>query len=113
MGIFSRDFSTSSIKLLYSSPVSNFSILISKFLSLVLIGMMLMGILLIYVVISLFMIDNPDTGAMLSGFLGLFLLLVSYISIGMFMSSLTSYSVVAALGTLIVFAILNFAGTLW
>ncbi|MCR6721195.1 MAG: Gldg family protein [Chitinophagaceae bacterium] len=113
MGIFSREFSTGSIKLLYSSPVSNFTIVLSKFLSLVLIGLVLIGILLIYVVIAILVIDVPDTAAIFSGLLGLFLLLVSYIAIGMFMSSLTSYSVVAALGTLIVFAVLNFAGTLW
>ena len=46
----------------------------------------------------------------LSGLLGLYLLTCAYIAIGLFMSSLTSYQVVAAMGTLAILAVLNFIG---
>lgn len=113
MSIFSKEFSSGSIKLLYSSPVSTAVVVMSKFLSLVLVGGILMLILLGYMVVASLITVMPNMAAAFAGWLGIFLLLISYIAIGLFMSSLTSYSVVAALGTLIVFAVLNLIGTFW
>ena len=45
--------------------------------------------------------------------LGLYLLVCAYAAIGLFMSSITSYQVVAAMGTLAVLAVLNFVGDMW
>ena len=53
---------------------------------------------------------NPDLGPMLSGYLGLFLLGASFLSIGLFASSLTENQIVAAVisfGILLVFWILG------
>ena len=50
---------------------------------------------------------------MLSGWLGLYLLMATYAAIGLFMSTLTSYQIVAALGTLTLISFLNFIGSLW
>src|SRR5690606_23240598 len=80
MGIFSRELSSGSIKLLYSSPISNRVIVLAKFLSLVLVGGALMFILCIYAAITIGITNVPDTGAILAGLLGLFLLLLAYIS---------------------------------
>ena len=52
-----------------------------------------------------------ETGLVLSGLLGLFLLICAYAAIGLFMSSLTSYQVVAAIATLSALALFNFIGT--
>ena len=43
----------------------------------------------------------------LTGLLGIYLLICAYAAIGLFMSSITSYQVVAAMGTLAIFALLN------
>ena len=45
---------------------------------------------------------------MLGAILGLYFLACAYAAIGLFMSSLTTYRVVAAMSTLAVFAALNF-----
>ena len=45
--------------------------------------------------------------------LGIYLLFCTYASIGLFMSSLTSYQVVAAIGTIAIFAVLGYVGNSW
>ena len=58
-----------------------------------------------------FSIVNFDWPPVLVALLGLYLLICAYSAIGLFMSSLTNYQVVAALGTLAVLAVLQFIGT--
>ena len=53
------------------------------------------------------MIKDLDVPDELTGLLGIYLLICAYASIGLFMSSVTSYQVVAAMGTLAIFALLN------
>lgn len=110
MGLVSRELSNGSIKLLYSSPVSNFQIIIGKYLSVVFFGLLLCLILLVPVVITTFSILAPDVPMMLTGILGVFLTILAYGAIGLFMSTITKYQVVAVVGTLVVLAILNFIG---
>ena len=57
-------------------------------------------------------IPSFDWAPVLVALLGLYLLICAYCAIGLFMSSLTTYQVVAAVGTLIVLAILNFVGNI-
>ena len=51
-----------------------------------------------------------DLFFVLTGVLGLYLLTCAYAAIGLFMSSITSYQVVAAMGTLAILTVLNFIG---
>ena len=110
MGLMSRELSSGSIKFLYSSPITTTQIILGKYLSMLIYGAMLMVILLIYVVFGYFAIENMDLPYVLTGVLGLYLLTCAYAAIGLFMSSITSYQVVAAMGTLAVLAVLNFIG---
>lgn len=110
MGIISRELSSGSIKLLQSSPVTNFQIVIGKYLALL--GFGLFFILVIFGIgfTASRLIDNFDWGILLAGMVGVYLLIAAYAAIGLFMSSLTSYQVVAAISTLAIFAGLNFIG---
>ncbi len=108
MGIMSREFSTGSIKLLFSSPITNKQIVLGKFYALMVYALFLIGGLILTVLFSCIIIKSIDFPLVLSGLLGLYLLTCAYIAIGLFMSSLTSYQVVAAMGTLAVLAVLNF-----
>ena len=108
MSIMSRELGSGSIKLLYSSPITNSQIILGKYLSLVTFSLVLTGILSIFCVFSIFTIDHVDVPYLLTGLLGLFLLTCAYAAIGLFMSSLTSYNVVAALGTVTIFALLAY-----
>ena len=113
MGLMSREYSSGSIKLLYSSPINNTQIILGKYLSMVLYGLVLVAILMVFVIFGSYVIKDFEMGAVLSGLLGIYLLLCAYAAIGLFMSSLTSYQIVAAMGTFVVLAILNYVGGLW
>ena len=113
MGLMSRELSSGSIKLLYSSPVTNTQIILGKYLSMVFYALVITLILMIFMIYSAVTINHFDFIGVSSGLLGLFLLICAYAAIGLFMSSLTSYQVVAAIGTLATLTVLNLVGTMW
>jgi ABC-2 type transport system permease protein len=108
MGVMSREFSSGSIKLLYSSPLTSRQIVFGKYLALVIYAFVLVGILAIFGGYAACTIRFADIPLILTGLLGLFLLTCAYAAVGLFMSSLTSYTVVSAMGTLGIFAVLNY-----
>jgi ABC-2 type transport system permease protein len=110
MGIISRELSNGSIKLLQSSPVTNFQIVLGKYLALIGFSVYFILVLLGIAITASLLIDNFDWGIITAGIVGIFLLIGAYAAIGLFMSSLTSYQVVAAISTLAIFAGLNFIG---
>ena len=110
MGLMSKEFGSGSIKLLYSSPLTPRHIVLGKYLSMLIYGAVLTGILAIFIVFSIFVIPNFDIPMAISGLIGLYLLIAAYSAIGLYMSSLTSYAIVAAVGTLAVLSLLNFIG---
>lgn len=111
MSLFSREFSSGSIKLLLSSPVTVFQIVFGKFLTMMIYGLILSSMLILYGCVAYFSIAGLDIFFVLGGIFGLYLLICAYVSIGLFMSSLTSYQIVAAISTLAILASLNFMGT--
>lgn len=109
MGLMSREFGSGSIKLLYSSPVSNWQIIAGKYSSMLVFGLGFIGILLLEMVAGFYTIENFDIGMTWVALLGFYLTFCTYAAIGLFMSTITNYQVVAALGTLAVLAALSFA----
>lgn len=73
-------------------------------------GLVLMSILAANVLFSAAVIVNFNYQVLLVAMFGIYLLILSYSAIGLFMSSVTKYPVVAAIGTLAVLAVLNFIG---
>jgi len=110
MGLMSRETSSGSIKLLLSSPVKMREIIFGKFLAMMAYGLILMFIMSLFVMAGLVSIDSMDIGLVVSGLIALYLVICAYSAIGLFMSSLTSYQVVAAISTLAVLAALNYVG---
>ena len=113
MNMISRDLSGGTIKLLQSAPLRNAEIVLGKYLALMIFGLAMMGILLFYVLFGVCTIQNIDFPYVLTGMLGLYLLLCAYAAIGLFVSSLTSYQVMAAFGTLFILAMFNYVGGVW
>ncbi|MFD2554181.1 Gldg family protein [Sphingobacterium tabacisoli] len=113
MGLMSREYSSGSIKLLFSSPVNPRQIILGKFIAMMGYGLLLTLIILAYVLVGAFTIENYDITPVLIGVLGIYLLICAYAAIGLFMSSLTSYQVVAALGTLVVLSALAYMNKVW
>ncbi|MEI3802645.1 MULTISPECIES: Gldg family protein [unclassified Chitinophaga] len=113
MGLISREINNGTIKLLYSSPVKLREIVFGKYFAIMLYNLLLVGIVAIFIVTGLFNIRSADYGMLLSAMLGFYLLMCSYTAIGLFMSSLTTYQIVSAIGSFLIVFILGRIGSLW
>lgn len=113
MGLISRELNSGSIKLLYSSPVSNAQIILGKYLSMMVYGLALTGVVAVFAVFGVFVIKDVDIPVLITGLTGIYLLICVYAAIGLFMSCLTSYQVVAAIGTLAILSGLNYISHVW
>jgi len=111
MGIMSREKIAGTDKLLLSSPVSETKIVLGKFLSMVFYGAVMLSGLLIQALLCCVIVKDVDAGPIFSGLLGLYLLLLAYSAIGIFMSSLTRYQIIAAVGTIAILFGLNYLTT--
>lgn len=83
-------------ELLFTSPIKLRSIIWGKFLA----ALILLIIMLLLSSLNLFVLTvhgNPDMGAIFSSYLGLLLLGASFLSLGIFASSLSSSQLVAAI----------------
>ncbi|SKD10505.1 ABC-2 type transport system permease protein [Chitinophaga ginsengisegetis] len=109
MGVINREYAGGTIKLLHSSPVKTRQIILGKFLGVY--GFVCLMILIFAVEVSIltFSIKNVEFLHIMSMVLGFFLLAAMYVAVGMFISSLTSYPIVAGIGT---FVVLMLFGTL-
>lgn len=110
MGLMSQEYSRGSIKLLYSSPITNRQIIFGKYIAVLIYALVLIAILSIYCLFTFVTIKNMDVPYAMTALLGIFLMICAYAAIGLFMSTLTSYQVVAAVGTLATLAVLNYIG---
>lgn len=110
MGLISRETSSGSIKLAYSSPVTSTQFVLGKYLAALCVGTCLLIVPVVTAIIGACTIVHFDILPILVALLGLFLLIAVYCAIGLYMSSLTSYQVVAAVSTLAVLALFSNIG---
>jgi ABC-2 type transport system permease protein len=113
MGLISREVNNGTIRLLYSSPVKVRHIVMGKFLAILTYNLLLVLILGIFILTAAFNIRSVDYGLLLSAVVGFYLLVSAYTAIGMFMSSLSNYQIVSAIGSFIIIFILTQIGGLW
>lgn len=110
MGIISRETSSGSIKLLYSSPVKLSQVIYGKFISMLVYNLLIIGVLTLFVLVGAWFIPHFDYQHILVALLAIFLLLSAYAAIGIFVSSLTTYQAVAAISTFVMLAVMNYIG---
>ena len=110
MGLMSREFSSGSIKLLYSSPITSTQIVLGKYFSMMLYGLIMLAIVTVYVVFYMFVLKDFDYAVAITGLIGIYLIMCLYSAVGLFVSCLTSYQVVAAIGTFAALTILQVIG---
>jgi len=113
MGLISREINGGTISLLYSSPVKIREIVFGKYLAMMVYSFILLFVIGIFMMAGVFDIKSADYGMLLAAALGFYLLLCAYSAIGLFMSSLTSYQIVAAVSTFVMIGALSYIGTLW
>ncbi len=103
MRLVSEEKRSGTFELLLSTPLGNWSILLGKFLAGLSMGALLLALCGVYPLLCR-SFCQPETPVVLSCFLGLFLIIVSYTAFGLFASSLTESQIASA--------VLSFAGLL-
>lgn len=110
MRLFSEEFKQKTDQLLLTSPVKVRSIVFGKFLAALAIFAIALAVTLLYVVI-IASHGQPNVRELLANYLAIFCVAAAFISIGVFISSLTENQLVSAILTLAVFLILYLIDT--
>lgn len=113
MSLVSREISSGTIRLLYSSPVRIYEIVFGKYIAMLVYSLLLVLIVGIFILSGIVNIQHAETGMLMSALFGFYLLLCAYSAIGLFMSCLTSYQVVAAISTFVTIGALSYIGSVW
>lgn len=93
------------IQLILTMPLKEWQLVVGKYLSVLILFLVTLLFSLFYPLV-LSLIGDPDTGVIISSYLGIVLLGSSYIAIGIFASSLTSNQVIAFIsGFSIIFSV--------
>ena len=112
MRSFAEEKRSGTMELLLTSPLTDFQIIMGKFLGAMALYALMLSLTLIHIGV-LFWYGEPEWGPVLSGYLGLLLMGGSFISIGLAISSMTKNQIVAAVSTfavLLLFWIINWMG---
>jgi ABC-2 type transport system permease protein len=105
MRTYAEEKRSGTIELLLTSPITDFQIIMGKFLGAVALYGAMLGVTLVHIAI-LFIYGNPEWKPIATGYLGLLLMGASFISVGLWISSLTKNQIVAGMVTFAVFLLL-------
>jgi ABC-2 type transport system permease protein len=105
MRTYSEEKRSGTIELLLTSPLTDFQIIMGKFLGAMLLYAAILAVTLIHMGI-LFIYGKPEVWPVVTGYLGLLLMGGCFISVGLLISSLTKNQIVAAMVTFAVFLLL-------
>ena len=111
MRLFAEERRLGTLDLLLSSPVSDWQVAVGKFLGVVSLYVLMLLATVLYAAL-LYWFGTPDTGPVVTAYLGLFLYGVAALSIGLWTSSLTANQAVAAIlgvGILVLLSITQLA----
>ncbi len=105
MRTYSEEKRSGTIELLLTSPVTDFQIILGKFLGALSLWGAALLVSMIHIAI-LFVYGNPEWKPIVTGYLGMLLFGGCFISVGLFISSLTKNQIVAGMLTFAVFLML-------
>ena len=105
MRTYSEEKRSGTIELLLTSPVTDFQIIMGKFLGAMALYGVMLAVSLIHIAL-LFYFGRPEWKPIVTAYLGLLLLGGCFISLGLFISSLTKNQIVAGMVTFAVFLFL-------
>lgn len=113
MGTINREVNSGSMSLLSSSPVRIREIIAGKYLGLMIYNMVLMSAVFLLLLTGYFSIEHAEFKWFMSMMLGFWLLSCTYLSIGLFISCLTNYQIMAGIATFVIFFVMGEMGKLW
>ena len=113
MRLLAEEQKLGTLELLMTSPVRDYEIVLGKFLA-SMASLISLLVPTIYLVLLLMWFATPDTGPILSGYLGLIFFGMATLSVGLFASSLSGNQIVAAvvaMGILLFLSIIDLASS--
>ncbi len=96
MRLISEERRQHTYELMFTSPVSVHSIILGKYLAALVLLVLMLGLSGLNIFLLL-RYGNPEVLPILSGYLGLFLLGATYLSLGLFASSITKHQMIAGI----------------
>lgn len=105
MRTYSEEKKSGTIELLLTSPVTDLQIVLGKFLGALVLYVAMLAVTLVHIGL-LFAYSNPEWSPIIVGYLGMMLLGGAFISVGLFMSSLTKNQMIAGVLTFLVLLLL-------
>jgi ABC-2 type transport system permease protein len=99
MRLLAEENKSGTIELLLTNPIRDSEVVLGKYLAVVAVLVVMLGLTLYYPAILYLMGGRPDQGPMLTGYLGVTLLGAGCLALGLFASSLTQNQIVAAVVT--------------
>jgi ABC-2 type transport system permease protein len=105
MRTYAEEKRSGTIELLLTSPLTDFQIIMGKFLGAMALYAAMLAVTLVHIGV-LFLFGNPEWRPIVTGYLGLLLMGGCFISVGLLISSLTKNQIVAGMVTFAVFLML-------
>ena len=105
MRTYSEEKRSGTIELLLTSPITDWQIILGKFLGAMALYAAMLAVTLVHIGV-LFLYGSPEWKPIVTGYLGLLLMGGCFISLGLFISSLTKNQIVAGMVTFAVFLML-------
>jgi ABC-2 type transport system permease protein len=105
MRTYAEEKRSGTIELLLTSPVSDFEIIMGKFLGAMALYTVMLGVTLLHIAL-LFKFGTPEWKPIVTAYIGLLLLGGCFIALGLLISSLTKNQIVAGMVTFAVFLML-------
>jgi len=99
MRVFSEEYRSGSIELIWTSPVKTGEMLVGKYLGAVALYAVILALTLLFIALAYGFAESgagPDSGLVLSSYIGMLLLGATFISVGVFASSLTENQIISA-----------------
>jgi ABC-2 type transport system permease protein len=98
MRLFAEERRSGSAELLFTYPVSDWDVILGKFLAAATVYFVMLA-MTVPAVSLLYYFSTPETGAVVSGYLGLFLMGLTFLAMGIFFSALSDSQLVAGAAT--------------
>ena len=96
MRLLSEELRSGTVELLLTNPVQEWEIVTGKFLSAIMLVIVMLALTALFPVF-LYIFGSPDSGPILTGYLGIFLQAAAFLAVGLWASSLTQNQIVAAI----------------
>jgi len=114
MRLFSEEKKSGTIELLLTYPVTDMEVLLGKFLACMAVFTIMIALTVLYPILII-AFGQPEAGPIITGYIGLFFVGASFVSLGIFASSLTENQIIAAtvaFGLLLLFWMISFSASL-